>query len=60
MIPNKEPQMKRDELVAGKLITYNGMQHRVMRVFDYKGNLKVELKNLHNNNQFIIFLSELE
>jgi hypothetical protein len=47
-------------IIQGKLITYNGMQHRVMRVFDYKGDLKVELKNLHNNNQFIIFLSELE
>jgi hypothetical protein len=47
-------------IIAGKLINYNGMSHRVLRVFDYKGDLKVELKNLHNNNQFIIFLSELE
>ena len=47
-------------IIQGKLITYNGMQHRVLKVFDYKGDLKVELKNLHNNNQFIIFFSELE
>jgi hypothetical protein len=45
---------------AGKMITYNGMSHRVLRVFKYNGEMKVELRNLHNNNQFIIFLKELE
>lgn len=45
---------------AGKMITYNGMSHRVLRVFNYNGDMKVELKNLHNNNQFIIFLNEID
>jgi hypothetical protein len=45
---------------AGRMITYNGMSHRVLRVFKYNGEMKVELRNLHNNNQFIIFLKELE
>ena len=45
---------------AGKMITYNGMNHRVLRVFKYNGDLKVELLNLHNKNQFIIFLTELD
>lgn len=48
------------KIIAGNQITYAGMNHRIIRVFEYKGDLKVELKNLHNNNQFIIFLSELE
>lgn len=30
------------------------MNHRIIREFIYKGVEKIELKNLHNNNQFVI------
>ena len=36
------------------IITYQGMNHRIIREFIYKGVEKIELKNLHNNNQFVI------
>ena len=42
------------------IITYQGMNHRIIREFDYNGIPKVELKNLHNNNQFVINKSEIE
>lgn len=41
------------------LITYQGMSHRIIREFEYNGILKVELKNLGNNNQFVINKSEI-
>lgn len=30
------------------------MTHRIIREFEFKGIKKVELKNLTNNNQFVI------
>ena len=47
-------------ITAGSLITYQGMSHRVIRIFNFQGDLKVELKNLHNDNQFIVFLIDIE
>jgi hypothetical protein len=42
------------------IITYQGMNHRIIREFVYKGIEKVELKNLHNNNQFVINKTDLK
>jgi hypothetical protein len=41
-------------LSIGDIITYNKCTHRVIRIFEYKGEQKIELRNLHNNQQFIV------
>ena len=41
-------------LTAGDIITYNNSLHRVLRIFDVKGEQKIELKNLSNNKNIIV------
>jgi len=43
-----------------KRITYQGMIHSIIREFNHNGVDKVELKNLKNNNQFVITKESLK
>lgn len=44
----------------GETVIYNGMEHVVILVFEFKGDMKVELKNKHNGTQLVVFLQELD
>ena len=42
------------------IIRFQNMYHKIIKEFIYKGVEKIELKNLHNNNQFVINKKELK